>query len=514
MPAPGKSQPEDNGNRTTSPGVDGFIVIDAAAPARRLDELPVAPGLSKLGERFVEFRDPTPLPDPQLVAFNPDVAALLELDPAVADDPMFVKLAAGNARFSGVQSYAAIYAGHQFGSFVPQLGDGRAITLGEIVTSSGARYEWQVKGAGMTAFSRFGDGRAVLRSTIREYLGSEALHHLGIPTTRALAIARSDEPVFREKPETAAVLTRIAPSHLRFGSFELFHYRAQADAVLKLADYAIGRFFPEFLAREGEERYAAFLHEIVVRTAHLVAQWQSVGFAHGVLNTDNMSILGLTLDYGPYGFLDAYDPGFICNHTDSGGRYAFDRQPGIGLWNCRALAAALGTLLSKERADAALAAYEPAYRERAVQLLRAKLGLRDEREDDVELAVAFLETLAEARADYTLAFRALTDEAQLRALFTETERIDAWLARYRARLASEAREPHERRAAMHAVNPKFVLRNYLAQQAIAAAEGGDYSEIARLHDVLRRPFDEQPENEAYAAAPPDWAAEISVSCSS
>ena len=503
------------GNSEGEARVARDIVIETAAPARTLSELPVAPGLSKLGERFVEFRDPTPLPEPQLVVFNADVAALLELDPAVAADPDFVKLAAGNARFSGVQSYAAIYAGHQFGTFVAQLGDGRAITLGEVVTSSGARYEWQVKGAGTTAFSRFGDGRAVLRSTIREYLASEALHHLGIPTTRALAIARSDEAVFRERPETAAVLTRIAPSHLRFGSFELFHYRGEADAVAKLADYAIGRFFPELLALEAPARYAAFLREVVERTARLIAQWQSVGFSHGVLNTDNMSILGLTLDYGPYGFLDAYEPGFICNHTDETGRYAFDRQPGIGLWNCKALAVALSTLVSKDDAEAALAAYEPAYRERAVALLRAKLGLREAREGDVTLAVDFLDLLAAARADHTNTFRALsTDLASARALLEAAPGADAWFERYRTRLAAEGSDDPARYAAMQCVNPKYILRNYLAQQAIAAAEGGDFAEIARLHAVLRAPFDEQPENESYAAAPPEWAAEISVSCSS
>ena len=489
-------------------------MLDTAV-ARGLTELPIAPGLSKLGERFVEFRDPTPLPDPVLVAFNPDAAALLELDPAVAGDPSFLKLAAGNARFSGVAPYAAIYAGHQFGTFVSQLGDGRAITLGEVVTSRGERYEWQVKGAGMTAFSRFGDGRAVLRSTIREYLASEALHHLGIPTTRALAIAQSDELVFRERPEKAAVLTRIAPSHLRFGSFELFHYRGEFDAIAKLADYALGRFFPELLDVDAPGRYTALLREIVERTARLVAQWQAAGFSHGVLNTDNMSLLGLTLDYGPYGFLDAYDPGFICNHTDQGGRYAFDRQPGIGLWNCKALSVALGSLVPPADAEAALAAYEPAYRERAMGLLRAKLGLRDERDGDVALATGFLDVLAEAGADYTNAFRALsTSEAALLAEFPDPARLRPWLEAYRARLAAEGSNDAERYAAMRRVNPKFVLRNYLAQQAIAAAEGGDFSEIARLHEVLRAPFDEQPEREAYAAAPPEWAAGISVSCSS
>ena len=262
----------------------------------------------ELGSEFVARVDPTPLPDPYLIAFNPDVAPLVGLAPGEAARPEFVRLAAGNARFRGAEPFAALYAGHQFGTFVPQLGDGRAITLGEFENGAGARYEWQLKGAGTTAFSRFGDGRAVLRSTIREYLASEALAALGVPTTRALAIAGSDEPVFREKVETAAVLSRVAPSHVRFGSFEAFHYRGKFESVALLADYTIARFFPELENAAKDERYARFLQAVVERTGRLFARWQAAGFAHGVLNTDNMSILGLTLDYGPYGFLDEYDP--------------------------------------------------------------------------------------------------------------------------------------------------------------------------------------------------------------
>jgi uncharacterized protein YdiU (UPF0061 family) len=497
------------------------VIETTSAPARTLEGLAIAPGLSALGSTFVELRDPTPLPEPELIAFNPEVAELLELDPAQAERPEFVLLAAGNARFSGVPSYAAIYAGHQFGHFVPQLGDGRAITLGEVVTSRDVRWEWQLKGAGTTAFSRFGDGRAVLRSTIREYLAGEALHHLGIPTTRALSIARSDEPVFRERPENAAVLSRIAPSHLRFGSFELFHYRGDFASVAKLADYAITRFFPQFLEEEAPERYAHFLDEIVARTARLAAQWEAVGFAHGVLNTDNMSILGLTLDYGPYGFLDAYVPGFICNHSDDSGRYAFDRQAGIALWNCKALAAALGSLVPKEAAEAQVATFEPIFRETYLDLARAKFGWRTIRPGDPLLVAEFLELLAAEGADYTNSFRALSNlggEASgadpLGPAFGDGARWSAWLARYRARLAAEGSLDAERQPLMRAANPKFVLRNYLAQQAIAAAENRDYAELARLHAVLRAPYDEQPGNEAYAAAPPAGAEEIAVSCSS
>jgi uncharacterized protein YdiU (UPF0061 family) len=494
-----------------------------AAGARTLETLDLSPGYSTLGERFVELRDPTPLPDPYRIAFNSDVAALIGLDPGEATRPEFLRLSAGNARFGQVRSFAAIYAGHQFGTFVSQLGDGRAITLGEIRTPGGERFEWQVKGGGSTAFSRFGDGRAVLRSTIREYLCSEAMAALGIPTTRALAIAGSDEPVFREVPETSAVLTRVAPSHLRFGTFELFHYRGEFDAVKILADYAIERFYPELLTiADAAERYASFLREIVERTSRLMAQWQAVGFAHGVMNTDNMSILGLTLDYGPFGFLDAFDPAFICNHTDVGGRYAFARQPTIGLWNCKALAEALSSLVAPDDANAALAAYNPAFSTQYLGLLRAKFGLSTTRDEDVELYATCFNALQAGAVDHTIFFRALsslertstTYDDRVAELFENRADWYAWQRAYRTRLEGEPQPDDARRRTMLAANPKYILRNYLAQQAIAAAENRDYSELERLHDVLRRPFDEQPEHEAYAAPPPDWAREISVSCSS
>jgi uncharacterized protein YdiU (UPF0061 family) len=500
-----------------------MTAVDTALQDRSLEELRLTEGYAALGERFVERLDPTPLPEPYAIAFNPDVAALIGLRADQAERPEFVRIAAGCARFGRVEPFAAVYSGHQFGSYNPRLGDGRAITLGELETPGGNRFEWQVKGAGMTAFSRFADGRAVLRSTIREYLCSEAMAALGIPTTRALAIAGSDAPVYRETPETAAVLTRVAPSHLRFGSFEYFHYTSQPDAVKTLADYTIGKFFPHLMElADGAERYASFLREVVERTARLIAAWQSVGFAHGVMNTDNMSILGLTLDYGPFGFLDAYDAGFICNHTDQGGRYAFDRQPSIGLWNCNALAAALSSLVSKEDAANALAAYQPAFRESYLRLLGAKFGLSELREDDAALFADCYTALQNGHVDHTNFFRALSslarestpDDDRVATLFENRSAWYDWQRAYRERLATEPLPDDARHAAMKRANPKYVLRNYLAQQAIAAAEERDYRELARLHDVLRHPFDDQSENERYAQAPPDWAAQIEVSCSS
>ncbi len=489
-----------------------------------LDALRVSDGYASLGDDFVERRDPTPLPDPYIVAFSPDAAALVGLAESEAARPEFVRMAAGCARFSAVAPYAAVYAGHQFGSWVSQLGDGRAITLGEVAAPGGARYEWQIKGAGRTAFSRFGDGRAVLRSTIREYLCSEAMAALAIPTTRALAIAGSDVTVYRETPETAAVLTRLAPSMLRFGTFEFFHHRGEAGAVRTLADYAIATSYPELATIEPDgERYAAFLRAVVERTADLFARWHAVGFAHGVLNTDNMSIHGLTLDYGPFGFLDAYEPSFICNHTDAGGRYAFDRQPSIGLWNCHALATALSTLVDETAAEAALAPYRAAFQARYTTDVYRKFGLSAQRDDDGPFFEAAFAALAEHGVDYTNLFRALCDVSSAEDdganrtvldLFGDAEAGRAFLERYRARLAYEPRDDATRAASMRAANPKYVLRNYLAERAIVAARERDYSELSRLHDVLRRPFDEQPERAQYAAAPPAWAKTLSVSCSS
>jgi uncharacterized protein YdiU (UPF0061 family) len=488
-----------------------------------LEELRLSTGYGALGEHFAPAREPTPLPDPYPIAFNPDVAALIGLRDDQGERPEFLRLAAGCARFGQVEPFAAVYAGHQFGSYNPRLGDGRAITLGEIETPDGAFFEWQVKGAGLTQFSRFGDGRAVLRSTIREYLCSEAMAALGIPTTRALAIAGSDAPVFREKPETAAVLTRIAPTHMRFGTFEFFHYQQKYDEVRILADYAIRRFYPQFAEiPDDAERYASFLREIVIRTARTIARWQAVGFAHGVMNTDNMSILGLTIDYGPFGFLDTYDAGFICNHTDEGGRYAFDRQPSIGLWNCNALAAALSSLVAKDDATHALAAYQDAFRETYLALLAAKFGLSESREGDAALFANCYTALQNGRVDHTNFFRAFSslpaesshEDDRVATLFSNRSEWYDFQRAYRERLALEGRPDAERHAAMKRANPNVVLRNYLAQAAIVAAEGREYGEIAKLHDILRRPFDDRPDGDAYAAAPPAWASAIEVSCSS
>jgi hypothetical protein len=367
----------------------------------------------------------------------------------------------------------------------------------------------------------------VLRSTVREYLCSEAVHALGIPTTRALCMFGSCEEVYRERIESGALLVRMAPSHVRFGSFEVFYYRDQHAQLRQLADYVIDHDYPQL--REQAQPYLALLGEVVRRTARLMAQWQLVGFAHGVMNTDNMSILGLTLDYGPFGFMDAYDPGFICNHSDYHGRYAFDQQPSVGLWNLSCLAQAMLPLLdadngeaAAEQARAALTEYQPVLVEAYAQGMRSKLGLREEHNDDQLLSGRLLDLMASNRVDYTNLFRELADlrlddptsDRALRDRFLDRAGFDAWVADYRARLRTEHSADPVRAAAMRQVNPRYVLRNYLAQQAIVQAERGDYAEIERLLTLLSRPFDDQPGMQAYAAEPPDWGRQLEVSCSS
>ncbi|MFC4159507.1 protein adenylyltransferase SelO [Chitinimonas lacunae] len=482
------------------------------------DEIDFHQPLTELGMAVTRKVPPTPVAEPRLVAWNTDLAEQLGLPAELADDPDTALVLGGNRIPARVEPIATAYAGHQFGVFAGQLGDGRALLLGEIDTPGGVRAELQLKGAGETPFSRMGDGRAVLRSTIREYLCSEAMHGLGIPTTRALAIVASPQPVWRETMETAAVLTRVAESHLRFGHFEQQFYRRQYAQLHELADYAIDRYFPT--CRAAGNPYQAMLETVIERTAELIAQWQGVGFCHGVMNSDNMSLLGLTIDYGPYGFLDGCNLGHICNHSDEAGRYAYDQQPEAALFNLQCLAQALLPLLERDEAVAALQGYQPRYEAALERVFRAKLGLASEREGDWELTLRLLELMQGSGSDWTLTWRRLAEfdqenpAAPLRDLFLDRPGFDAWAEDYRARLAWENSLTPERAAAMRRVNPKYILRNYLAEQAIRAAQQGDFSEISRLQQLLKRPFDEQPEYEAYTALPPDWAAQIEVSCSS
>ena len=495
-----------------------------------LDNLPFNNRFSTLGDAFFARVSPTPLEKPFLIHINEQAAELIDLSIGDSTDASekadFLDYFSGTKTFAQGDPLAMLYSGHQFGQYVPQLGDGRAVMLGEVKTDNGG-WELQLKGSGQTPFSRNADGRAVLRSTIREYLCSEAMHGLGIPTTRALCMVGSQEEVHREKLEFAAMMVRMAPSHVRFGSFEVFFHRRQHDLLKQLADFMLEQHFADCLHEN--EPYLAFLQEVVTRTAKLMAQWQLVGFAHGVMNTDNMSVLGLTLDYGPFGFLDIYNPGFICNHSDYQGRYAFHQQPQIGLWNLNQFAQTLLPLLQPdepelavEKAKTVLQTYQTSYHQAFNKGMNAKLGLVQDRDEDPALAESLLEIMAASNVDYSLFFRRLAElqcdtsagDTSIRDLFMDREAFDHWAVKYRQRLQEEGSDDGKRKQAMNRVNPKYILRNYMAQIAIEKADANDFSEIEKLMTILQAPFDEHPEMEIYAGYPPAWAEQISVSCSS
>ncbi|SMG58437.1 protein adenylyltransferase SelO [Cedecea sp. NFIX57] len=422
----------------------------------------------------------------------------------------------GETLLPGMQPLAQVYSGHQFGVWAGQLGDGRGILLGEQQLADGRKVDWHLKGAGLTPYSRMGDGRAVLRSTIREFLASEAMHALGIPTTRALTIVTSDTPVQRETVEQGAMLLRVSESHLRFGHFEHFYYRREPEKVQQLADYAIRHHWPHFQGLE--ERYELWFSDVVARTAALIASWQTAGFAHGVMNTDNMSILGLTMDYGPYGFLDDYQPEFICNHSDYQGRYAFDNQPAVGFWNLKRLAQTLSPFISADKLNAILDGYQPAIMRAFGQRMRAKLGLFTEQQADNQILSELFALMSKEGSDYTRTFRMLSVTEQLSAAsplrdeFIDRASFDAWFGRYRERLQAEQVSDAERQQKMQAVNPALVLRNWLAQRAIEAAEQGDTRELAKLHEALLQPFSDR--EDEMTQRPPDWGKRLEVSCSS
>lgn len=507
--------------------VEEVPASSAAAPAVDLG-LRFDNTFARLPGVFYTRLEPAPLPDPYLVGFSEPAGSLIGIGAKDAESSDFTDAVAGNRQITGTDPLAAVYSGHQFGVYVPRLGDGRALLLGEAIGPAGDHWELQLKGAGRTPYSRMGDGRAVLRSSIREFLGSEALHHLGIPTTRALAVVGSDQPVVRETIETAAVVMRMSPSFIRFGSFEYFYWTQQHDALRRLVDYVIERFYPE--CRSATRPYLAFLEQVARRTARLVAAWQGVGFCHGVLNTDNMSILGLTIDYGPFGFIDSFDAGTICNHSDVNGRYAYNMQPRIAHWNLYALGQALVALTEDVDATrSAIDTYLDEYSEATDAVFRAKLGLITRRPDDEALINGAIDLLQATHTDWTIFWRALSGlQAGLqvnpnssgtdcvRDLMVDRAAFDAWAERYRARLRAEDSVDQARAQRMNRVNPKYILRNHLAEVAIRAARSDphDFAEVARLLKVLQQPYDEQPEFGAYAQEPPDWAKTLELSCSS
>jgi len=494
-------------------------------------ELPADP---EVGPRLREVRGavhssvaPTPVRSPRLIAISSEMAESLGFADDQVKSQQFADIFAGNALMAGMQPWASNYGGHQFGHWAGQLGDGRAISLGEVVDRVGRRWELQLKGAGPTPYSRNADGRAVLRSSIREFLCSEAMHHLGVPTTRALSLVATGEQVIRDMfydghpaAETGAIVCRVAPSFIRFGHFELPSSRGETDLLGRLIDFTIRRDFPE-LRGEGATVRADWFGEVCARTATMIAHWMRVGFVHGVMNTDNMSILGLTIDYGPYGWIDNFDPDWTPNTTDrQHRRYRFGQQPQVAHWNLACLAQALAPAFgSIEPLQAGLQRYVDAYTAADRANIAAKLGLVECRDEDITLMQDLYEWMAAAGIDMTIFFRSLSDTAavmltpesfsdawyDLTRRPTQEASLRTWLDRYRVRLDSDPQSSEKRREAMRAANPRFVLRNWLAQQAIDRANEGDESEIHALLDVMRQPYDDQPGRERFAGRRPDWA---------
>jgi uncharacterized protein YdiU (UPF0061 family) len=491
---------------------------------------------------------PTPVASPRLLAWSDDVATMLGLPRREDASEELVELLAGNLLRGDMEPFAARYGGHQFGNWAGQLGDGRAITLMELVNDAGEAFEVQLKGAGPTPYSRRGDGRAVLRSSLREFLCSEAMFHLGVPTTRALSLVATGDKVLRDMfydgraaYEPGAIVARVAKTFIRFGNFELHASLGETDALRKLIDYTVTRNHPE-LGAVSDDTVLAWLDEVARRTAVMVAHWMRIGFVHGVMNTDNMSVLGVTIDYGPYGFLDTYDPDFTPNTTDAHGRrYRYANQPGVAHWNLAKLARAVGTSLADPKsAERCLDVYRETFASAFGAMVAAKLGLRAiEGDPDETLASDLMGLLGAVETDPTIFYRRLADLDVTSTAMSDVERVAvvapafyderlvpgehraalaAWLVRYAERARQDGLTREERRAIMNAANPKYLPRNYLAQEAIDAAEQGDLSKLDALLRCLRAPYDEQPEYEHLAAKRPDWARNkpgcSALSCSS
>ncbi len=479
---------------------------------------------SQLGESFFSFTQVQPLLEQRLVEFNHQLGDKLGLD--IKDDEI-ASILSGNTKLP--LSLSMVYAGHQFGGFSPQLGDGRGVLLGEVSTPNGL-IDLHLKGAGLTPFSRRGDGRAVLRSTIREYLAAEAMTALGIASSRSLCLFDSKQDVYREKAESGAMLLRTARTHIRFGHFEYFYYRKQPEQLQILIDYCLKHYFPHL--SEHDNPIKSMLTEIVQLTAKMIAQWQVIGFQHGVMNTDNMSILGETIDYGPYGFMEEYDPRWIANHSDYEGRYTLENQPSVGLWNLNCLMRAFSNHLSRDELVEVLGHYEPTlmtyYRQCVYQRLGLSLTTTRSKDDsdsnksvyDVEFVRELYRLLKKEKLDYNIFFRNLsnmenaTDYSIILDECIDREPMSLWLDQYISKRQGEKLNWCEIKIEMLKINPKFILRNYLAQQAIKEAEVGNYLPFRRLLHVLQTPYDEHTECEDLSLASPEWAKNLEVSCSS
>ena len=476
----------------------------------KLSELKLECDYLELENNFYQIVNPTPLEKPHLISLNKTAANLIDVDENTKPKE-WVDFLNGTWLAEGSTPFAMCYAGHQFGHFVPRLGDGRAINLG---STNG--WHLQLKGAGETLYSRQGDGRAVTRSSIREYLISEAMHALGIPTTRALAIIGSDEDVARERWEKGAIVLRMSKSWVRFGTFEYFYYANEHSKLEQLADYVIKQSYSHLDGKQ--DAYYLMFQELVERTAKLLAQWQAYGFNHGVMNTDNMSIAGLTIDYGPYAFLDDYDFEYVCNHTDRDGRYSYGNQPTIAYWNLGMLARALSPLISYQRLEELLKGFEAIFDESYTTLMSKKLGLFTSKDDDLNLVEELLQILEDNRVDYTAFFRTLSNyelsKNELKQLCSNAKELDVWLDKYDKRLKQESTDSSTRSNKMRQINPKYVLKNYILQDAISKAEKHDFTGVEELLKLAQFPFEEHEEMSHYASTTPSNYKNIQLSCSS
>jgi len=465
-----------------------------------------------LDSLFYEKVEPTPLEKPFLIATSHDAAKLLGIDEDLDLDEKLVKIVNGERKLAGSQSFAMCYAGHQFGYFVASLGDGRAVNLGKVNGQN-----LQLKGSGRTRYSRQGDGRAVLRSSIREFLMSEAMHGLGIATSRALALIGSDSDVARQKWEKGAIVLRLSPTWVRFGTFEYFNAIKETQKLQQLADYVIDESYPELIGEE--EKYLKMYEKVVKNTAKTVAKWQAYGFNHGVMNTDNMAIDGRTIDYGPFAFFDTYDPNYVCNRSDAQGRYSFRGQPGIAHWNLSQLALALAPIVDHESTLEILEeSFGDVYEAEYTQLMYQRMGLQGAEEKDLSLLTLMLRSLEHSLIDYNQFFRKLSvykgERSEILDLTIYPEYLDRWLDRYDARLKKESRLEEQRHKSMIQVNPKYILKNYILQEAIEKANRHDFSMVKHLLKVALAPFDEYPELEYLAKPTPSEYKNIKLSCSS
>ena len=462
---------------------------------------------------FYEPVKPTPLVRAKLVAISKSCQEMLGLKLTPNEMKSWLN---GETRLEGDQQISTRYSGHQFGVWAGQLGDGRAISLGEIVAPSG-RWEIQTKGSGLTPFSRMGDGKAVIRSSVREFVISEAMHYLGIPTTRALALLTGDDSVERETIERSGLVARVFPSNLRFGHFEHAYHFNHLDELKSLTSYTQAHFFPEC------KNLQEMLTTVTQQTARLIAQWQSLGFCHGVMNTDNMSFLGLTMDYGPFGFMENYDPEWICNHSDHGGRYSYINQPYIGIWNLDRLMICFSDSLSAESLKEILMTYEPAFYDQYYKEFAGKLGFKAWQNQDVDLLQSLLTLMQEHSLDFTYTFRQLPtladqtpgQELPLPLQIWKTQpALQDWLKKYRIRLSSESTTPLERFRSQNLKNPKYILRNYIAQEIISEVELGKFEKLEKWMQVFEKPYDEHPEFNSYAEPTPEALRKFIISCSS